>query len=278
MTAGWIIDAGIFEDFEEMAEAVTRQGHVVKLTNRPNPPYQWADTDFSYRNCYSEGACVIVHADIDTVCRVEEDKLWTPGTFGTIANYFCSNYYAHLGSFLLNNDYIMLPFAELPRCHEFLFRALGNNGRLFVRPDSPLKIFSGLTIGKESLEQDFEFMGFYDFPKESLIVVSSPKKIVAEWRFLIANGKVVTGSQYVDHGEQVALAAIDPNALRLAQEVVTIGYEPDPVWILGICKTAEGDYRVLEIGGFSFASLYGCDKDKVVKAVSEVAIALHQQQ
>ena len=40
------------------------------------------------------------------------------------------------------------------------------------------------------------FMGFYEFPPDSLVVVTSPKTIVKEWRFVVANGRVVAGCQY----------------------------------------------------------------------------------
>lgn len=276
MTVGWLIDADIFDSYhDELAAAVTRHGHEVASVNRPHPPYEWEDVRFAYRKAFPPGACVVAHADIDLVSRVLDDKLWTPGAFATVPHFFCSHYYGHFGRFLLNRDYIMLPYAELPRCRDFLFDTLGVEDRLFVRPDSPLKIFTGLTISRETFGKDFEFMGFYEFPSESLVVVSSPKRIVAEWRYVIANGEVVTGSKYVDAGEGVSLPAKDPLAHEFAQSVANSGYQPDPVWVLDVCRTAEGGYHLLEIGGFSFASIYGCDKDAVVQAVSAVAESIH---
>jgi hypothetical protein len=131
MTVGWLIDAGVFDAYhDELAAAVSRNGHKVVSLNRPNPPYEWDDTGCSYRKAFPAGSCVITHADIDLVTRVIDDQRWTPGAFATVDHFFCSHYYAHLGRFLLNCDYVMLPFAELPRCHEFLFDTLGRDDRL----------------------------------------------------------------------------------------------------------------------------------------------------
>lgn len=273
---GWLLDASIFDAYhDELASAIIRNGHSVVSINRPNPPYNWDDTADAYRRAFATGTCVVTHADIDLVLRVLDEELWTPGAFANIASFFCSKYFAHLGKYLLNSDYVMLPYAELQRCRDFLFDTLGQDDRLFVRPDSPLKIFTGMTISRSTFDRDFEFMGFYEFPLESLVVVSSPKTIVAEWRFVVAGKAVVTGSQYLDGSEKAARPVSDVNAFNYAQSIVAAGYSPDSVWVLDVCKTEDGEYHLLEIGGFSFAGLYGCDKDAVVKAVSAVAQQIH---
>ncbi len=48
----------------------------------------------------------------------------------------------------------------------------------------------------------------------------------------------------------------DSGAAALANEILKGGYAPDPVWVMDICETAEHEYRLLEIGGFSFSNLY----------------------
>lgn len=276
MTVGWLIDAGVFEAYhDELAAAVVRQGHRVASVNRPNPPYSWDDVDCSYRDAFPEGSCVVTHADMDLVTRVLDDGRWSPGAFATEERYCCSHYYAHLGPLLLNRDYVMLPFAELPRCADFLFHTLGRDDRLFVRPDSPFKTFTGMTISRSTFEKDYEYLKFYEFPIESLVVVSSPKSIVTEWRFLVADNQVVTGSQYKRDGQMLVKPADDPAALAFAQSVADTGFAPDPAWMLDICQTASGEYQLLEIGCFSFANLYDCNKSLVVKAVSAVAEAVH---
>src|SRR5690606_14414961 len=110
---------------------------------------------------------------------------------------------------------------------------------------------------------DLEYLAFYEFPVDSLVVVAPPKEVDAEWRFVVADKMIVTGSQYREGTQLVALPDVAPEAQRLAEQVVAEGYEPDPVWVLDIGRTSEGEYGLLEIGGFSFSNLYGCDKRKV---------------
>lgn len=276
MNVEWLIDASVFYDsYEELAAAVARQGHTVRLLNRPRPPYGWDDTDGAYRRAFPEGACVVTHADIDLVHRILADGIWTPGAFATPGHSDCSHYFSHFGRFLLNQDYCMLPFGELRRRAEFLFDLFGRDGRIFVRPDSALKLFTGQVVSHDSLERDLEHLAFYEFPIESLVVVSSPKAIEAEWRFIVAGQRVVAGSQYKRGTEQALSADVPTEVRRFADEVAASGYIPDPVWVMDLCRTTDGADHLLEIGSFSFANLYACDNDAVVRAVSEVAWEIH---
>jgi hypothetical protein len=96
--------------------------------------------------------------------------------------------------------------------------------------------------------------------------------IHAEWRFVVVDQQIVAGSQYKERGVLTIRAECDAEAGRLATTIAGGSFQPDPVWVIDVCRTADGAYRVLEIGAFSFASLYACDKDAVVDGVSQAAI------
>jgi hypothetical protein len=276
VSVGWLLDASVFDSYhDELADAIVRNGFEVKSINPPNPPYRWDDVGLAYRRAFPAGACVVTHADIELVGRVLDDALWIPGAFATVDHFFCSSYFPHLGHFLLNPDHSVLPFAELAPRSKSLFETYGRNGQIFVRPDSPLKLFSGLLASRDTFEKDLAFMAFYEFPPESLVVVSSPKTITKEWRFVVAGQRVVASSLYKDGDELISQPGSDDGARVLAEAIVAVGYAPDPVWVMDICRTADDRFHLLEIGGFSFSNLYACDKDAVVSAVSDVAANIH---
>ena len=256
---------------DELAAAVRAQGHVAKLIEPPSPPYRWDDVGCSYRDSFAKDACVITVGDIELILRLRAEKRWTPGVFANVEQFFCSNYYCKFGQFLLNSDYMMLPFGELSRCREFLLKTLGIDGRIFVRPDSPLKLFTGQVATEGNFDADLELMEFYGFPSNEIVVVSSPKSIIREWRFVVVEGRVITGSEYVVGQEYSYAPATDEGAKEFATRLAQLAGEPDPVWVIDVAQTEAGDYGLMEIGGFSFASLYACDKALVVKAVSQAA-------
>lgn len=277
MSVGWLLDASVFDTYhDELADAIVRNGFEVKSINRPNPPYGWDDTEGAYRKAFPAGACVVTHADIDLVTRVLRDACWVPGAFANVGHFFCSHYYPHFRKYLLNNDHAMLPFSDLSKRSKELFDQFGRDGRMFVRPDSPLKLFTGLVVSQESFEKDLEFMAFYEFPVESLVVVSSPKSIAKEWRFVVADQQVIAGSEYKEGETLIARAEVNGSARTFAEAILNTGFSPDSVWVMDICETTDHEFHLLEIGGFSFSNLYACDKDAVVNAVSRVALSIQE--
>ena len=274
MNVGWLIDGDMFPHYrDDLVAAITSLGHTAKLVHAPSPPFRWHDAGCSYRETFPAGHCVVSHGDIELVSKIHQENRWRPGAFATIQNYFCSNYVNHFGDYWLNRDYLMLPFEELKRQKQHLFDTFGIDGRIFVRPDSPLKLFTGQTASFETFDADVEFMGFYEFPVCSLVVVSSPKTVEREWRFVAANREIVAGCLYCENGKFNSEPQIDGSAKELAGRIASEGFMPDPVWIIDICQTADGEYHLLEIGGFSFADLYACDKSDIVDAVSQVALS-----
>jgi hypothetical protein len=272
MLVHWLIDADMFDHYrDDLVEAIRKHGQEVKLVRPPSPPYRWDDVGCSYRDTFPKDCCVVAHGDIELVTRIHRESRWTPGAFCSVDNFRCSSYLCHFGEYWINADYMMLPFGELSRQSSFLFDKLGRSGRIFVRPDSPLKLFTGQIATDSTFEKDLEFMGFYEFPAESIVVVSSPKAIVNEWRFVVAAGRVVAGCLYQQGKTKMLKCEYDHEAFQLASTIASSGYEPDPVWVVDICETSDGEFRLLEIGGFSFSDLYACDKTAVVSAVSEVA-------
>ena len=274
MNVGWLIDGDMFPHYrDDLISAIESQGHTCKLDNPPTPPFRWEDVDCSYRQTFPAEHCVVAHGDIGLIAKIYREKRWRPGAFATLENYFCSSYVNYFGNYWLNRDYTMLPFGELKRQKEFLFDTFGNEGKIFVRPDSPLKLLTGQVASFKTYEADLDYMGFYEFPIQSFVLVSTPKSIVREWRFVVAENEVVAGCLYSENGNFDAKPTIDENAKSLAIKIANSAYSPDPVWIVDICETSDGEFHLLEVGGFSFADLYACNKSDVVRTVSAATLS-----
>ncbi len=145
--------------------------------------------------------------------------------------------------------------------------ALGSSEKIFIRPDSPLKPFSGRVVDVASLTLAALDFGFY-FDDETLPVVVAPvRRIDREWRFVIVRQTVITGSAY-DPATRTASPTQDTDkAAILAHEIATHIPPPADAYVLDICET-EGSLRLLELNPFGGADLYACDPHAIVSALS----------
>lgn len=189
-----------------------------------------------------------------------------------VRNYDCTSYYPHYGWELLNSHYTMLPFGEIKRKKEWLFSVFGEDNCLFIRPNSGLKEFTGQIVKYESFEKDLEHMSFYDITSNLLSIVSRPRPIDWEARFIVVDKKVITGSYYrIDRLHQERL--VEDRLIESAQNLVNdIRWQPDDIYVLDLCDCNE-ELKVVEVGAFSYAGLYRCDRNKIVEAVSEFVLS-----
>jgi len=183
----WLIeDFASDNKLQDLADEVTRQG--MECETIKYEPFQSGSF-----NKFKQDDCVIVQSSINLALQLQKEKKWIPGAWLTADNYKCTTYYSYFGKYLFNDRYLILPRSEILRRLDWLFQEPFNtHDELFFRPDSGLKLFyAGLASHKD-------FNSFWKWVEEfteptSLIVVSTPKNILGEWRFICADHKIITG-------------------------------------------------------------------------------------
>jgi hypothetical protein len=101
---------------------------------------------------------------------------------------------------------------------------------------------------------------------ETLVVIAPEKQIDAEWRFVICNGKVITGCRYLPDESTI----FPRSSFRLAQAIASCIWQPDICYTVDIAESFGKTY-LLEINSFSCAGLYMCDLESIVREVSLAA-------
>lgn len=145
---------------------------------------------------------------------------------------------------------------------------------MFARPSSCHKLFVGRCIDKESFAIGLA-PARYD--PATLVVIAAPQPIEREWRLVVINDQVVSGSQYAI-GSRRAIATGCPSEVReFAESILAeIRWRPDPAFMLDVCESA-GQLRLVEFNSFSGSWLYRCDLSAVVAAASKLAEQTWQQ-
>jgi len=287
MKAKWLFEKDVFEDnTDKLIEEVKQQGMEAHIV--PYVPFDDEILDRCNKLFFSDD-CVVFYGSLNFGKKLKKAP-WVPGVYLNEKAYKCTSYYPVLSNLLMHHkDYIMLPYGDLLSKKGWLFENFGQNGKIFMRPNSGTKEFTGMVCTLDNFEECVDLAGFYDVEDDLIVLVSSVKDLKKEWRFVVVNEKVISGSLYrkwgtpekrkrrvstkdyvLMHSKLLWESCEDEKAWQLAQECAE-KYNPDRVWTIDIAETNENIYKVLEIGCFSCAGLYGNDLSKVVKEVSKAA-------
>lgn len=263
MKAKWLIETTAWtDDLESFFEAIREQEMEYKQVT--------SDTE-DVLSMFDSDDCVIFYGSLRVGKHIRRKAHWIPGVFYNATAYDCNHYYPFFGDMLLNREYIMLPFGELRRNKEMLYDYLGEDRSIFLRPNRCDKIFTGKLVGKEEFDKELDFLGYGAVDPHEIIVVARPINIVQEWRFVCVRGKVITGSTYKKNDRVAIEQGFSEEALATAHMAAEC-YNPDLAWVIDVGLTRAGRYCIVEIGCFSCAGLYKCDRSLIIKEVSAAAI------
>lgn len=226
-----------------------------------------------------------------------------PGAYCAEERFRCPSWYPAATSYLLHGEQWHLTTArQLVEEPDRVLGFLGQAGEFFVRPDSPLKPFSGRVVRREEISWEALDYGFYYEEPNLPIVVAPVRKIGREYRFVVVckpqdrprhtpgwqwPWKVV-GGQY-----DPATHALLPRAAAGAGKSIFENFDearwfamgvaeklepPEGVYVMDVCESegeggggGEGELRLLELNPFSGAELAGCEAAEVVAEVGEAA-------
>lgn len=263
----WAISTEIFRKpgFPQIDDALKRAGIEYFHSNYDYQTHKYQDIP------YDTTECVVMYGPIRFVR--EKNKGFIPGAFGfkseTNTSYYMSQLPRHN---FFNHDSIYLPFGSIVQAKEMLHSVYGN--KIFIRPDSGFKSFTGFDVSIDELEMEIDSLRQLKNPMpHEMCLVAKYKPILAEYRIVVCNNEIVTGSQYRWDGKMDVRIDIHNDAWSFAQSAVA-----DAEWQLDTCYVVdiflgEDGPKIGEFNSFASSGLYNCDVDKIVGAVSRAALA-----
>jgi hypothetical protein len=192
-----------------------------------------------------------------TLVKIAKKYGWGPGVFAN--ENFDFNIWKHkYRNHVLNDDGQVIPFGEII-LHE----------PMFIRPCDDTKDFVGQVITPDSFNEwkslITDYNGYTVTPK-TMVCVATPKDIIAEYRFFVVDGKVITGSRYRLNGRTSQDSNVEPDIENFAQDMVNI-WQPDRGFVIDIAVTENG-YRVIEINCLNASGFYKCDVGKIIRTIN----------
>lgn len=198
-----------------------------------------------------------------SMSKIAAAKGWVPGYFGDNLSYdlLLKNY----GDHMMNKDALITTLEHASHFWD----------SFFMRPLSDTKQFSGqvFTWGEFEAwrakvialdgESTFTALG-----KNDMVVMAPLVKILAEYRFYVIDGKVITGSMYKLGNKVFYSAQVNEAVYAFAQQMADL-WCPNRAFDLDIFETEEG-FKVGEINAINSAGFYACDMGKFINAIESM--------
>lgn len=144
--------------------------------------------------------------------------------------------------------------------------------KFFSRPSEDLKQYSGEVMSAKDwlmfftdIMQDGE--GSYFVKPDFDVVLSSPKKVDAEWRWFIVDNQIISGSMYRAHGQMRCVRENDKAVIKEAQKLADY-WLPDTCVVMDTALV-DGQVKVVEYNCINASGFYDNDINAVFKALWE---------
>lgn len=209
--------------------------------------------------------------------NISKKNGWSPGVievpdFNVQLNYWKQH--------LLNSDVIFKPVF-------WLADNLLLNDHYFIKPENDSKFIPGQVMTRHEIKEwayNIAVLGENDgsnVNKDSIVILSSPKKVQCEARFWVVNQKVVTHSLYklggtIIHDRSLVDGDLSSFAHWIADNsgfcIGNGSWEPAKAYCLDLCRTMDDKVKIVEINNINSSGLYDCDVNKLVPAINGIVL------
>lgn len=259
----WVLEEITFSDRQvRLTEAARAAGHHVVF---------WNDDWWTTRKFPTLTGHVVFHGSLGNASRIASEVEWSPGAFCATDRFSCSSWYEDAKQWLIHRTWATTTVTNLVTTPTRYLEQIGAEQSFFVRPDSPLKPFSGRVLDQATLSMAALDFGFYYDDPHLPIIVMPVLEISDEWRLVVSNGKPIAASSYVASRDEVE-SGCPAHVWQFANEIAETLPAPEAIYVLDICES-EGELRLLELNPFSGADLYACDRTAIVQAIASLFIA-----
>jgi hypothetical protein len=256
----WLLEPDAFPNGDCLGLAAHNAGH--RIVN-------WSDEWWTNARWPVVEGPVLFHGSLENADRIARERPWIPGAYCHTENFRCSTWYRTAAKWLLHERWEIVPASRLVRDADLILKSIGVSDSVFVRPDSPLKPFSGRVLQRDQISLAALDHGFYYDDSDIDVVVAPLRQVGTEWRFVVVGKEVVAGSGYVADGRSATLEDARGRYWRFAAEIAEQLPPPDPAYVIDVCDSEFGP-RLLELNPFSGADLYACNANEIVRRIAMI--------
>ena len=293
MKTVWLIEKDLHEPefYQRMEDALMQNDihyRMVSYDNNQSKHEQCKHYLHVLTDIMPEARWVIPYGSVDFVKCCHDvtghiGRAFNFKTFFDLHKLSFEQYTVHGAKYMLNQNFVIISYAELKRRRDFFFnifgKDIGKGKAIFVRPVSNDKVFTGRLFYDDSFEREIVYMGYSKPPQMDpamLVVVASPVELIKEYRFAIVDTQVVAATCYQQwmNGlpDNEEIPGCDNMSVRWLAEKIAMDkqFNPDDAYILDIASTPDGP-GMIEIGSINSAGWYAMDCDAIITALAKLA-------
>jgi hypothetical protein len=259
------------EDIIELIKAIRSQEHQLYLIDRK--------TGFEYKHINIQNECVVFYGSIN-MAPIMQSYLSTckPVLFENFDKFKCSAYWPKFNKFLFNDKYEFVNFGDFKTNKFEYYSKYGKDAMLFIRPDDGNKTFSGQLLDLQDFDRFVNNNIVCNAKDDDLIVVSTPKNIISEFRFIVTDKKQILGkSCYKFQNKLTTVPGAPSGAIEIVQKILDVGECPARVFAIDIVEDGDHNYWLMEFNSFNSCGLYATDKQTIVREVSTIAMEEYEK-
>ena len=198
--------------------------------------------------------------------------------FANFNSFDTNKYLPYLdSSLLLSDDYLFITMSYLLDDYQRnkLKNIFGN--KVFIRPNSSKKIFSGQVI---DLNDEFTIKNTVKMSGgglDSFILISSVKKVIGEFRTFVSKKKGLLTSSTYFYDKRGAEVRGCPNEVRTFSETIMeelADNSPDELLVIEIATYVKGDgdtcLGLVELNAPSTSGIYACDAKPIILEMERI--------
>ena len=220
---------------------------------------------------------VIPYGSINFLKNIQSHNMENVIHFCNWKNFECTDYMPFFSEYSIHKEYGYLTIGELLDKKNFIYDNFSLDSHVFFRPNSGDKIFNGELVAYENFKKFISIGVDYveNIDRRTLLMFSKPSIINREWRFVVSNKMVITGSLYKEReNNSLNVVMREEKSKELIDWVQSITlnspYEPEKIYCFDVAEVDDG-YRFMEINSINSSGLYCCDVDVVVEELAKFA-------
>jgi hypothetical protein len=268
----WRLHKAIFADqMDKALEVIKELGDTCQVVS--GTPSQLAEVPF---NSIAQPTLAITTLQ-DAQRLIRKDYPSTPWLFFNNNNYKVSYWLPRIDNNIpsLNKEAIFLPVGLVRRLtSQQVDRIVPKGQKLFIKPDTGNKIFTGFSITNDEnfMDNIQKNLMFSHIEPEEMCVLSTHKNIQEiEWRFWIAEGKVIGYTPYAWETEP-ELSEPPKEILEMAEAMGKNSWQPDYIYVADFCTTTSGEVMLIEINAASTSGVYNADLSNLLPSMRNTCI------